>query len=204
MTDTEARALCAEAQRGNVEAAQRVTEAHIRLAQLVASDWARVYKGASKSHAISEEDLEQTALVILMEEVIPHYRAEGLVPFRSFARKKMNAGLWRGLKSEVRQHDLVERATPFLHSLLEASMERQNPEEAYFHSRVPAFVYRAIDSAQTDGRLTSDQADVMRLAVRGESGTAIAEATGIFRHRVYVLISGAREVLKGDFFDDYE
>lgn len=202
MTDEEARALCAAAQGGDVESGKRIAEAHLRLAHLIAFDWVRVYGGAAKNFHISTKDLEQMALVILIEEVIPHYHVDGPVPFRSFARRKMNAGLWRALKYQIRQHELIVRATPYLREHYIEHAAAPDPEESYAQGQVIDTANRVIADGYFDGRLTLDQVNVMRLVVKGYSGRVIAQEIGIPAKRVYVLISGARAALRGDFYAD--
>lgn len=202
MTDSEARALCAEAQRGNVEAAQRLTAAHVRLCQLVAENWAETCRTVTRDHTVSAPDLAQEAAVILLEEVIPTYRTDGPVPFRSYARRKMNAGIWRTMKFKIRQRDLIIRAGQ---SLKQEMLDRQpeSPEDSYYQNRVESFALESFARAREEHGLTDDHETVFRYMLAGQTGRAIESATGIPAKRVYYLISGIRAALSEALDYDY-
>lgn len=200
MTDAEARALCAKAQKGCLESRDRLVLAHRRLCELVAGDWIRAYYGAAKEFSISSEDLQHVALIALMEEVIPHYRTKGPVPFRSFARRALNARLWMNLRTMVRRNQKFMKR---LFDIEQAQLPSEgNPEEVYAHKQVAETAESLIAHAHLDGLLTSDQVDVMMRSIRGMSGKAIAKDTAIPTNRVYVLISGARAALREGLSDE--
>lgn len=195
MTDEEARRLCAEAQLGCEASRDRLVVEHIQLARLVAMDWLGAFGGAAKRFDISLSDLEQDLLLEMVAVVIPTYWVDGPLKFRSYARRKMSAALWRQLKYLLRQRRLHERASPFLRDTAEEACPPR-PDDAYDELAFYDELQQMLRGMHHDGRLEPEQLTVMTLSVRGYSGTAISKSTGIPVRTVYHLISGARDAIR--------
>jgi RNA polymerase sigma factor (sigma-70 family) len=196
MTDGEARALCAAAQQGDIDARDSLTTAHRRLVELVAFDWVRAFAGAAKSHHTGAEDLVQMAYIILIEEVIPTYRTEGPVPFRSYARRRINAGMWRTLKFEVRQKNLLDKALPYLAQSYIDRVEHSRADDDVIAAEIPKVVRDLLDWLVRVGDITAQHRSAMRLVVKGWPGRRIAQKLGISSKRTYALISEARAAIQ--------
>lgn len=200
MTNEEAVQLCAEAQEGDGGARDRLVLAHMPLMKLVAKDWVAVLRSSTRDYGLGFADVVGEAIEIMLGEVVPQFRPDRGMKFRSFARLKMNAGLWRRVKKKVRRFKLIERAGYHLREEALDRSEGRSPESIYGDRELTSSVERLLERAED---LTPEMRDVMRLSAGGMSGRAIAAALDIQPpKRVYDLIREARVILRKELDHD--